>query len=909
MSNDAGYQSPKSNVPNAPVRVAGIAPTTVTKGMLLDKVLVKLIEQGKSIATQSFKAQNQLNLNELESEVLSELNQASSEAIGLQSPEEVESTFNDAVTSAQNRLDGLTGNNRQQLQVSLNKREGLLRAGQISPTVIGLKREQNLAKREATFRSDQQVLSNSSDLSLFSDVVDANARQISDGIAANVISTRGGGRSLRHNIDASATTMLRGMYGRGEHGLALSYIASDEFKNVSPDIRGQWSLKFVAARSNVTKGDILLELHDPHSDPNTNHWLTEEGLDELQGMREAVPPLLTENDFQTIVSQRKTMQGGIIRAGKDGKKVEAQNASIANMLAKRAACETSGRYDCATYSSMIPEDDKNHGELLNWAFSEDYKNHVELQINIGQPVLSDVEFMASWVQTNNKIPPVVFQNAINNIDLKVTPTAEEKEILIGQLNAISAIAKFAPAAFEDLVGTNLKAPGKTTIAFWRLFNVKQYGPDGEHHIEGMNIVRRLDASTAYDLASQELNAGFEAEVARRNQFEAAIMVEVDGVQVAETLAVEAWQRVTGTSATAADLGLGRITTITRRATAFSGNGGMNAKEAFAQAVRQLVTNEGHGYSTYNINDREVDGRIRVNAVDNPAFASINNTSVMHPNGTMLNFGLEPLRSDVVLDVISRLEMSLSLIQDNDIRDKGVILKELTAELASNTRFTTGHAWDISRLKEPGDKDWVRDEMFGRDPSFDIATNIDFNDPSQIGRGIKRIEGANTLKHVMQIWADRTGMELDDAYNLLSMAALGRENIDGNYWEPSLVGDALTRTGVTDRGGRNSPSWVVEAQYPDGALPVPITWGGAFTSLSPLRKDFALEPAGPGQLQTTGDYLFPMATVDGRIGGFTSVDGGDGKTYIIPTMVDGEDMDIQDALKYARSLGLEHYPDF
>jgi hypothetical protein len=39
---DDGYRSPKSNVPNAPVRFAGVAPTTVTKGQLSDQVGMRL---------------------------------------------------------------------------------------------------------------------------------------------------------------------------------------------------------------------------------------------------------------------------------------------------------------------------------------------------------------------------------------------------------------------------------------------------------------------------------------------------------------------------------------------------------------------------------------------------------------------------------------------------------------------------------------------------------------------------------------------------------------------------------------------------------------------------------------------------------------------------------------------------
>jgi hypothetical protein len=936
MSNGDGYRSPKSNVPNASVRFAGIAPTPVTKGQLSDQVGNQIADNFRNIVERSLIAQTRINLGEEESEIISGLNVGSSEAVQAGTAEEVEEIFERAQSTAQERVNRHSGSNKQILQTSLNRREGLLRAGQISPTTIGLLREKHLAKREKTFAIDMQVLSNSSDIALFDDTILRISEQTADAIATGTISELDGSRRLRREIDISASTQMQGMFERGEYGLALSYLASPEYQNVSPDVAGQWSLKLISARSNVNKGDILEELRDPHSGP-FNHWMSEEGLAELQEQREAVPPLLTEDHYQTIMSQRRTMVGNKLRENKDDKKTIAMNASIANMLAQRSACESTGRYDCPTYSSMVREDDENFGPLLNFSFSQDYKDHQKLQGNIGQPALSELQFMGTWIQTNNKIPPVAFETAVNNVDLKVTPTAEEKSVLISQLNGISAVAKFAPAAFEDIVATGLKAPGKTIIEFWRLFNVKQYGPDGDQHIEGGRVVRRLDASDAYDLASQELNAGFEAVIARRDKFEAQIMVEENGVQVAEILALEAYNRVSGTSNTAADLGIGRLTTLTRIATVLVGKGGMNAEEAYAQAARQLVTTHGHGWSNQNINDKEAGGRIRINAPDNPMFDSINNISALHPNGVMLDFGNEPLKSDLVLDFMSRLEMALSLTQDNDLRDKAVILKELTAELANNTRFTTGHAWDTFEIPE------------GTTQKIGSRIDIDFNDPSQVGKKIIKIEGSNTLKSVMQIWADRTGMELDDAYNLLSIVALGRENLDGNYWEPSLVGDNLTRTGVTDRGGRNSPSWVVEAQYPGGALPVPVTWGDTFTPLSPFRKDFSLEPAGPGQTRTTGDHLFPMKTIDGRIGGFTPVidapasgwqgfptrhpmvkndDGSKsnvvlssfwfekeetgtngGKEIVIPTMVDGKPLEDEEAIAIAREHGLDKYPQF
>ncbi len=146
MSNGEGYRSPKSNVPNAPVRFAGIAPTTITKGQLTDQVVTDIANNFMNQATRSLEAQRQVNLSELESEIIGDLNLGSANATEQVEPQKVEQAFDEAVKSAQGKIEHLSGNNRKTMQISLNRREGLLRAGQISPTVIGLKRKASAQK-------------------------------------------------------------------------------------------------------------------------------------------------------------------------------------------------------------------------------------------------------------------------------------------------------------------------------------------------------------------------------------------------------------------------------------------------------------------------------------------------------------------------------------------------------------------------------------------------------------------------------------------------------------------------------------------------------------------------------------------------------------------------------------------
>lgn len=914
MSNGAGYRSPKSNVPNAPVRIAGIAPTTTTKGQIVDKVLSGLIEQGKAMANQSFKVQTQLNLNELESEVLADLNEGSSKAISMNSAEEVESTFNDAMESAQGRLDGLTGNNLQVLQTSLNKREGLIRAGQISPRIIGIRRDVASAKAFQFYQSELSQVGEAGNVESFNDAVAINALHVDSLVEVGALDQTGSLMQLTKNVNGFGKATVDGMYRRGQYDQALAFLESPEAALISQDLRDRLIVETIQLRSIGTKADLLEIMTDPgNQDPNSNVYLGPEGLNKLRQLRESreLTPL---HHGQLVVKRNTIVRSRVSHSG--GTKAEQDTDDLwASIINFRDNCTEEGLTNCRTLSQLVPSDSPHYAALQGRAFEEDFSQLNALHVSRNEEPITRAQFAPQWARETGHVPRDIVIGTLDSIRISGDYTDQEKQSYVELLSYLRDLETSGQQSFNDI---KVNVQQQSVLDFYDKWKMNTYGTaagnmspekamdlnlsSGPQYADGGQLRPVINKDMAFVKTHQTSNLGFEAQNAARASYNIAMALsDEDGLQVGSILALEYWNEYSGSNSTLEDLGPGLINSIIRTAGEKVAVSGMTHDQAFATSVNQEIMRGGWAPTSINVNGKK---EIAKNALDNPLFEGMH-IQIPAADGTVVNVGMQAQVSDTNLSVARRLHMVLESTLSKETLEQASVLGDVIQRFTLDTIYQTGHA------------QFVRESTLGP-PTMqamdlqNLAT-ADNVRPAFVPNSADSVP-YNSLQHILQTWVNESGLkDLDEAYNLLNDIALGERQAPGVYWEPGFIGDDATRNGITPNGLRATSSWIIEAQTTGNERDIPIKWGGNVA----WRKDFPRRAPGPMSQTGAGSYLFPsyssspLATSGGRLKDFAVLSDtkGDSAFQILPTSIDGQQLTDEDALAHAKMYGLENFPTF
>ncbi len=837
MSNGEGYRSPKSNVPNAPIRFAGIAPTTVTKGQMTDQVVSGLIEQGRTMLGQSMDLQTQLNLNQLESEVYADLQMASTDALSKNSIGEVEETFDAAIETARGRIGTISsGSNRQALDSSLNEREGILRANHITPRLISIKRDQRAAQ-EQLFRQINMDTAAAGDRVLTDNAITGMTARIASLVQHNGMTHEQaitqGMKEANGLVSTTVNTMLNGR----RFSEALDYV-NDMSTPLTREVRDSLWDDVIKARSSANYLKIMKMFTAPEEQNSFNEWLApghqgQKVLDEMLANDE-----LIESHYSALTKLRaKALSPGSAsgRSGRSGlsKKEQDINTSIIQAIESRNLAAGEGK-NAPNLSDFVSKNDPYRTEVIEAVYSLDQLAHKQVRADQGLAPENDLDFAMRWAYKTGQVPTRAVQGLYDNMHITENMDGKDKDQLIRSMEVLSNIQSAASFGFSRMELTKTQ---KQHADFYELYKSHWLGQstlEAKKEIDFAKAsgISQTDAGSALQImlpkdalnialqTTETLNGSSAHEFIhkRRTRFQEQIN-EMDGTySIGVNSAVEAYNdAVGGGDFTAEEIGSFRLNAIQQVAKErYAQKGLATPKAAFRSAADELYYQRGHEGSKYNSRDgKEI---IEIHPIDSSKFDGAIGVELVDTEGTSIPIGREAHRADINLDFGRRVAVSLVNSSDPIIKNRGLELMEVINVLMADTTYTTGHARRFDGRVNVG---WEA---------------LDLNNIAP-GTNVQRMPGSNTLERLMQTWADTEGdFSLDQAYALAGLIAFnGNTMPEGTRFELETTGDPTTMDGVT-ADGVAAPSWAITAVNQHG--PQQITWSGAFPR--GWRRDFEQE---------------------------------------------------------------------
>lgn len=896
------FASPRSTVPNEPERVAGIRPSIQDKGTIAGALIADVTGQVVAQAQKSLEIQHELDLNEVQSQVLQDLETARSTAMELTDPDEVDATYDELAAKARLRLDELTPNDRQALATGATNRETIHRANHINPRIVSLKRDRLIAKDEVFTTTLENSVADAADPALtIASITDA---------AEHYTSLANSGAISAANATAKTMTVSNGLFkitlnsmirlGRFDEAYEFS---KNPDVTVSRDVRDFEIKKAFQARSLNTWARINNEMNHPMS-----KWRSQAGQDQLDSMfKFGDEKVLTPKHYQQLSNKISSLRQ---------RAISPQEQSISNTLsaiagqrqaiAAMAAASPDQGITVPSRGSFVGPDTPFRGLVLDDVIKLDYDDHIAVQAAAGATPLPPKEFLLSWVQTEGKIPPTSWRKLLAGVSLEDNP---EEAVLNDTIDSLMTMMVIESAAVFDVPTIKMTTAGTQVMKAYNLFKTFFYGKQIDR-LEGVrfdfksgsgiisanggalrNILTKEQAWKATRDAmarGKTTNASIVDRNTKRTEFQLGVQDELG-----PAFAVEAYSNLQGHSMSEEEIGEFRINAMTQIAKEIFVEGGFSVAQSYVVAAQELVITRGQRVSDFNFHSTD---EIEQWPMDHPIWDQMDIEIDLPSGAPPLRIGKEAYKADVILDIGRHVYLALQSNRDEKSFEKAESLRIAIETLKADTRFTTGH--DVG------------------DPLGVGNFNIDFDNLPLAGTA-QNLKGYVTLERLASTWADLAGMSLVDAYHEINLIAFGEALPPGNFWEPGMVGDTFTRFGATPKSDLALPSWQIIAQFGLDADERPIIWQGA--KPHGWRREFKQE-FGPFDTMQ-GQKVFPtnhpfkggdsnvlLATTGGK-----NPDDPTGLTdepvHVFPTMVEGKKLSGDAALAIAVENGLDNYPVF